>query len=138
MVWASAMYQSLRVACCGSLAWTKCRLSISASAIASVEVPVRISSSSRRVLTSVSPFRLDFIPSHSRQAFRPEDLTRLLGGFRRRRLHGTECVLQAESFPLEPAQLVEGQDLDAFDIAQTSREAGDLPDVIDIVGQSRN
>src|SRR6187549_2044612 len=122
MVYARAMYQSLRVAGCGSLDCRWWRWSIKASAIASALVPVRMVSWPFRFLDLACPLSMDFMESHRRQAFRPEDCTRLFGRFVRRRLNGIQRVRQAEPRPLEPPQLVKWEHFDPLDVAQTGGE----------------
>src|SRR5262249_1494638 len=70
--YASAMYQSLRVSCCGTLACVECRCSISASAIASAVCPVRTEPGLIRLcdlvwdgLPARNRMRPDDTPSHS-------------------------------------------------------------------------
>src|SRR5689334_4463952 len=56
------------------------------------------------------------------QAGGPEHLARFFRGLGARRLGLLEVVLDAELFPLEPAQLVKRQYLDALDVAEPRRE----------------
>src|SRR6476469_1018080 len=66
-VYASAMYQSLRVAYCGVLAWRQCRLSISAWPIAAGSSPVRtLDGAIRFAAASGAPAIAGFIRSFLR------------------------------------------------------------------------